>query len=512
METNAREIQAGSTLSKIVELQRSNVAEDYGKLVCLIDQNGNTISTRQTAPETGAYTFASPGSKCDTFKHHQTFRRFYVRIGDKANRVLFLHNDGLSALPYVEEGSEISYVQPIRFTMRELVGKEQKEPILIIGTQYPDSKIYADDVVSYMVLAPEDHQIREIELVVASNRKQLRFASNAINKLKTRQFKAQDIVEGKLSFGAIVKTPGRADGISNSAVFTYYGTKRPKTQPELVNQAAREQENKPIKIATVNKEFEDAETSEMHRCAVLVQKSLFPEHEFAGDELAVLCKNVDFRVNQVFFLQDSAYKVTEVLPNTLHRFKFLGTIDELSEKIEEEKKTTRNLTVKKPPLTPQPERVVKITPTEQAVENVDPEPKVVETAKVISPTLRDVKLSRETASWLRKGVPDYSVYFGYDNRHKVRYVGISKNPSKLFKDFENDPYKSFLKFGVAEKDLTLNQARALEQYYQFKHEQKNGGRVLTSNKLGGVYNTIDSDNRELIYPEALNWAKGYAEQ
>lgn len=80
----------------------------------------------------------------------------------------------------------------------------------------------------------------------------------------------------------------------------------------------------------------------------------------------------------------------------------------------------------------------------------------------------------------------YSVYHGFDEAGKLRYVGITKrNPLIRFAEHKNGPGpKAKLDFRTKHKNLTKNQARKLEQKYIDKYGMKKNN--------GQLYNRINS--------------------
>ena len=101
----------------------------------------------------------------------------------------------------------------------------------------------------------------------------------------------------------------------------------------------------------------------------------------------------------------------------------------------------------------------------------------------------------EFEAWLNKGEADNTVYFGMED-DVAKYVGITKQDINKRLAQHNRKGKNFSNLLSKHKNLTRNQARALEQYYI-----ENGPNEL--NKI----NTISPNNR--FYHQAKAWAKEY---
>ena len=104
--------------------------------------------------------------------------------------------------------------------------------------------------------------------------------------------------------------------------------------------------------------------------------------------------------------------------------------------------------------------------------------------------------SKQFVDWLNKGESNNVVYFGIQDSADAVYTGITRQSPKIRLQQHNHNGKSFSDLAVQYKDLTRNQARALEQYY-IEH----GPNAL--NKINSI-----SPNAT-YYKEAMQWAENY---
>ena len=105
--------------------------------------------------------------------------------------------------------------------------------------------------------------------------------------------------------------------------------------------------------------------------------------------------------------------------------------------------------------------------------------------------------------WLNKGEKKYKVYFGIDEQGNPVYTGITKQTLKDRLYQHNHPNKkssvqskNFSRLDVKYDNLSLNQARALEQYH-----------IENGPNIKNINNSIRKKHR--YYKEAKNWAKEY---
>lgn len=104
--------------------------------------------------------------------------------------------------------------------------------------------------------------------------------------------------------------------------------------------------------------------------------------------------------------------------------------------------------------------------------------------------------SKQFVDWLNKGESNNVVYFGIQDSADAVYTGITRQSPKIRLQQHNHNGKSFSDLAAQYKDLTRNQARALEQYY-IEH----GPNAL--NKINSI-----SPNAT-YYKEAMQWAENY---
>ena len=109
--------------------------------------------------------------------------------------------------------------------------------------------------------------------------------------------------------------------------------------------------------------------------------------------------------------------------------------------------------------------------------------------------IRSAKLSPEFKAWLNKGPADNVVYYGIDrNTKKKVYTGITKQEISARLYQHNHAGKNFKKLKVFRRNLTRNQARAIETF-----QILNG----PANKLNKILSISRKNN---FYAEAMFWA------
>lgn len=99
------------------------------------------------------------------------------------------------------------------------------------------------------------------------------------------------------------------------------------------------------------------------------------------------------------------------------------------------------------------------------------------------------KIADELKQKRKAGDKDYgyTVYALKDDRGNVRYVGRTKNTKKRKADHERDPIKGKLHFDpLFERNLTLNEARGIEQSLIIYFHTKNALGAGGLNKINGI--------------------------